>query len=289
MYVTMLGTGAPFPDPDRAQSGILVTLDNGARYMFDCGNGTVRNMVAANANPAEVKAVFLTHLHHDHICDFPLFAIAGWMWDRPDSPIVLGPKGTGHFCKMLFEGGAFDADFRARSAYPLRQQNLAAMRPDVREVQPGLAYEDEDVKILCDWVEHIPREISECFGIRLEAEGKAVAFSGDTAPCDAVVRLARDADVLIHECTFPQVFVDYRARTGVGTCPHPAGGSRQDRARRGRQAAGRHPFRAFRIDQHGDPHSVLEPLPGGAHGAPPDGRGRARHPQALFRPSDDRV
>ena len=220
MYVTMLGTGAPFPDPDRAQSGILVTLENGARYMFDCGNGTVRNMVAANANPAEVKAVFLTHLHHDHICDFPLFAIAGWMWDRPDSPIVLGPRGTGHFCKMLFEGGAFDADFRARSAYPLRQQNLAAMRPDVREVQPGLAYEDDDVRILCDHVEHIPREISECFGIRFEAEGKAVAFSGDTAPCESVVRLARDADVLIHECTFPQVFIDFRARAGVGTFAH---------------------------------------------------------------------
>ena len=100
MYVTMLGTGAPLPDPDRAQSGILVTLENGARYMFDCGAGTVRNMVAANANPAEVKAVFLTHLHHDHICDFPFFTIAGWMWDRPDSPIVLGPKGTGHFCKI---------------------------------------------------------------------------------------------------------------------------------------------------------------------------------------------
>ena len=35
MYVTMLGTGAAFADPDRAQSGILVTLDNGVRYMFD--------------------------------------------------------------------------------------------------------------------------------------------------------------------------------------------------------------------------------------------------------------
>ena len=254
MYVTMLGTGAPFPDPDRAQSGILVTLENGARYMFDCGAGTVRNMVAANANPAEVKAVFLTHLHHDHICDFPFFTIAGWMWDRQDPAIVLGPKGTGHFCKMLFEGGAFDADFRARSAYPLRQQNLAAMRPDVREVEPGLAYEDADVRILCDWVEHIPREISECFGIRFEAEGKAVAFSGDTAPCEAVVRLARDADVLIHECTFPQVFIDFRTpRRRRHIRPHPTGGPRQDRPGGRRQAARGDPFRTFRLDQHGDP------------------------------------
>jgi ribonuclease Z len=182
MYVTMLGTGAAFADPDRAQSGILVTLDNGTRYMFDCGAGTVRNMVAANASPVDVKAVFLTHLHHDHICDFPLFAITGWMWDRDCAPIVLGPKGTKHFCDSLFEGGAFDSDFRARSAYPLRQGNLEAVRPDVREVSPGLVYEDEDVKIWCDYVEHIPREISECFGIRFEAEGKSLAFSAIPRP-----------------------------------------------------------------------------------------------------------
>lgn len=220
MYITMLGTGAAFPDPDRAQSGILVTLDNGTRYLFDCGAGTVRNMVAANASPPEVKAVFLTHLHHDHICDFPLFAITGWMWDRQDAPIVLGPKGVRHFCDSLFEGGAFDSDFRARSAFARRQGNLEAVRPDIREVSPGLAYEDGDVKIYCDFVEHIPREISECFGIRMEAEGKVIAFSGDTAPCDNMVKLARDADVLFHECTFPEAFVEHRRKTKVGTFAH---------------------------------------------------------------------
>jgi ribonuclease Z len=120
----MLGTGAAFPDPDRAQSGILVTLNNGATYLFDCGAGTTHNMVRANTNPADVTAVFLTHLHHDHICDFPLFAITGWMWDRKMPPIVLGPKGTKNFCNHLFEGGAFDADFRARGDYPLRQKKF---------------------------------------------------------------------------------------------------------------------------------------------------------------------
>ena len=52
----------------------------------------------------------------------------------------------------------------------------------IAEAAPGVAYEDEHVRMVCDWVEHIPREISECFGVRFEAEGKVVAFSGDTAP-----------------------------------------------------------------------------------------------------------
>ena len=220
MRITMLGTGAAFVDPDRAQSGILVTLDNGRNYLFDCGAGITRNMVRANVSPADVSAVFLTHLHHDHICDFPLFVITGWMWDREDSPVVIGPKGTQHFVTNLFEGGAFKADFDARSSYPRRQKNISAIRPKVIEASPGVAYEDEHVRMICDWVEHIPREVSECFGVRFEAEGKVIAFSGDTSPCESMVRLAKDADLLIHECTFPESFIEHRRRTGVGTFAH---------------------------------------------------------------------
>lgn len=216
----MLGTGAAFVEPDRAQSGILVTLDNGRNYLFDCGAGITRNMVRANVSPSDVAAVFLTHLHHDHICDFPLFVITGWMWDREDSPVVIGPKGTVHFVQHLFEGGAFKADFEARSHYPRRQKNLAAVRPKVIECAPGLAYEDGHARIDCDWVEHIPRQISECFGIRFEAEGRVIAFSGDTAPCDSMLRLSQDADLLIHECTFPESFIEYRRKTGVGIFAH---------------------------------------------------------------------
>jgi len=220
MNVTMLGTGAAFVDPDRAQSGVLVTLDNGRHYLFDCGAGVTRNMVRANVNPADVPFVFFTHLHHDHISDFPLFAITAWMWNRQGSTIVVGPKGTRQFCSRLLEGGAFDADFRARSHYPARQRNIEATRPDVRECSPGLAYGDEHVRITCDWVEHIPREISECFGVRIEAEGRVVAFSGDTSPCDAMLKLAQDADLLVHECTFPEAFIEHRRKSGVGIFAH---------------------------------------------------------------------
>lgn len=220
MKITMLGTGAALPDPDRGQSAILLSTDSGRHYLLDCGEGATRQMVRAGVNPADVGVVFLSHLHHDHICDFPYFVISGWMLNRTTSPILLGPKGTKNFASHLFEQGAFRADFLARSAYSLRKENLQAVRPDVREIEPGLIYEDEEVRIIAGHVEHIPHEICECFGVRVEAEGKVVAFSGDTKPCAGMVELARDADLLIHECTFPQSFIDHRARTGVGTFSH---------------------------------------------------------------------
>ena len=54
----------------------------------------------------------------------------------------------------------------------------------------------------------------------MEAEGRVIAFSGDTAPCENMVTLAKDADVLFHECTFPEAFVEHRRKSGVGTFAH---------------------------------------------------------------------
>lgn len=220
MKITFLGTGAALADPDRAQSSILLTLDNGRHYLFDCGEGATRQMVRANINPADVDWVFLSHLHFDHICGLPFFVLSSWLFNRVGAPRVFGPKGTREYVDHLFENGAFKVDFTARSQYALRKGNVSAMRPEVTEVAPGVIYSDEHVTISADWVEHIPRDICECFGVRVEAEGKVLAFSGDTAPCESMVRLAKDADLLIHECTFPESFLAHRAKSGVGTFAH---------------------------------------------------------------------
>ena len=105
MRITMLGTGAAFVDPDRAQSGILVTLDNGRHYLSDCGAGITRNMVRANVSPANVSTVFLTHLHHDHICDFPLFVLTGWPPAQTFAEAGLGAIGASNWWRMAVPAG----------------------------------------------------------------------------------------------------------------------------------------------------------------------------------------
>lgn len=220
MRIIMLGTGAALPDPDRCHTSILLTLDNGRHFLIDCGHGATRQLMRVDVNPADIGHLLLTHLHHDHVCELPFFVISGWILGRVGAPDVHGPRGTRHLTSHLFEGGAFDADIRARSAYPLRQANIEAVRPQVIEYEAGVVLSDHDVTITAEQVDHIPADISPCYGFRIEAEGKVVTFSGDTAPCEGIARLSRDADLLIHECTFTEAFIEHRRQSKVGTFAH---------------------------------------------------------------------
>jgi ribonuclease Z len=220
MRIIMLGTGAALPDPERCHTSILVTLSNGRHFLIDCGHGATRQLMRVDVNPADIAYLLLTHLHHDHVCEFPFFVISSWILGRIGALDVRGPRGTSNLASHLFEGGAFDADIGARSAYPLRQANIEAVRPDVTEYEEGVVFSDHDIKITAALVEHIPAEISPCYGFRIEAEGKIITFSGDTAPCEAMARLSRGADLLIHECTFPEAFIEHRRQSKVGTLAH---------------------------------------------------------------------
>jgi len=220
MRVVFLGTGAALPDPDRCHTSILITLNSGRHFLIDCGHGATRQMMRVNVNPADVRHLLLTHLHHDHVCELPFFVISSWILGRTGALDIRGPVGTKNLVSHLFEGGAFDADIRARAAYPLRQANIEAVRPAVTEYEAGVIFADDDIKVTAAEMDHIPREISPCYGFRIEADGKVVTFSGDTAPCEGIARLSQNADLLIHECTFTEEFIEHRRKSQVGTFAH---------------------------------------------------------------------
>lgn len=219
MRVLFLGTGAALVDPDRNHSAILVTV-RGVNYLLDCGHNATRQMVKYGVDPASVRAMFLSHLHFDHIADFAYYMIATWMMGRADPLTVAGPPGTQHFVTSSLNI-AFEKDIEARAQYKQRQQNYGYLEPKVLECEPGLIYEDELVKVSACYVEHIPLEISPCFGLRIDTvDGESIVFSGDTAPCQRLIELAMDCDLLIHECTFPEKAIEFRSKVGIGTWAH---------------------------------------------------------------------
>jgi ribonuclease Z len=215
----MLGTGAALVDPDRGHTGIALSV-RGQHYLLDIGHGTTRALVRANIDPSTVNHIFITHLHFDHIADTAYFVISTWMSNRAAKLQIYGPAGTREFVDHLLENGAFQADIHARAQYKQRAESLDMVRPEVHEYGPGLVFDDGVLRIRADYVEHIPREVLPCFGFRIEAEGKVIAFSGDTAPCESMLRLAGDADLLIHECTFPEEALEFRRKVQIGTFAH---------------------------------------------------------------------
>ncbi len=220
MRIIMLGTGAALCDPDRNHSSIVITVRD-RNYLFDCGHGATHQLMRAGVDPVGIDVVFLSHLHFDHIADFPYFMLTTWIFDRRNVPVVIGPPETSKFVEHLFADGAFAKDIEARSQYPQRQKNLNVLQPDVRECKPGRVFEDDLVRVTACYVEHIPREISPCFALRMDTvDGQSVVFSGDTSPCDRLIELAQDCDLLIHECTFPQKAIDFRSKVGIGTWAH---------------------------------------------------------------------
>lgn len=219
LRVVMLGTGAALVDPDRGHSGIALTVE-GRHYLLDIGHGTTRQLVRANIDPASVNNVFISHLHFDHIEDTAYFLISTWMSSRSVKPAIHGPPGTRRFVSHLLEDGAFQVDIHARAQYKQRADSLEMVRPAVHEFGPGRVFDDGLVRVNAEYVEHISPEIMHCFGFRIEAAGKVIAFSGDTAPCESMVRLAQGADLLIHECTFPEEALEFRKKTNIGTYAH---------------------------------------------------------------------
>ncbi|MDI5932778.1 MBL fold metallo-hydrolase [Halomonas kalidii] len=255
MKVTILGSGAALPDPKRMHSAFLITVDQDHHYLLDCGHGATHRIVEANVDPAMVNNIFLSHLHHDHCSDYPYFVISTWMCNRDTQINLFGPKGTRDFSEGLLENGAFKVDIEARSAYPKRQSNMFAIRPEITEIEEGgLIFDDGVAKVYALPVDHIPPETCVCFAFKVEANGKSVVFSSDTTALDSMVDFAKGVDVLIHDTTFPQEAMDYRKDLGVGTFSH----STPREAGRIAQRAGAKRLVANHIVHYDNPSPVVQ-------------------------------
>jgi ribonuclease BN (tRNA processing enzyme) len=183
LKVTLLGTGVGIPQPGRSQAAVLV--ENDQALLLDCGAGTLLRLDEVGATLEALDTVVLTHLHLDHVSDLLALANARYLADMPGFQ-VFGPEGTEVYFKI------------AKSVYP----NLEDMAVAVRELLPMDSISLKGFDIFAEDARHSVTAIA----YRLEAEEKVVVYSGDTEPCQRVAALAGGADLLIHECSFPEPF-----------------------------------------------------------------------------------
>jgi ribonuclease BN (tRNA processing enzyme) len=178
MRVVVLGCCGGYPEPNRACSGYLVEAA-GRRLWLDAGSGTLARLLA-RCSLAELDGAWLTHLHPDHWTDLPLaiHALAVGAAERQRPLPVYGPRGW---------SDAVGTELRWHD-----EDETTAMYEE-RELSDGLLMEFGSVTVRSAAVEHG----IETYGLRLEAEGVAFAYSADSAPCDALVELAHEVDLFL--------------------------------------------------------------------------------------------
>jgi ribonuclease Z len=198
MQVVLLGTGFPRPDPERAGPSTAVVIGDKV-FVVDAGRGVVLRLAAADLPLKSVTAVFLTHLHSDHTAGLPDLFNTSWQFGR-DGPLELyGPQGTKHLSDAMLKFFAADIHLR-RDLMEMHPAAGATIKTHI--VREGVVYQDADVTVTAFEVDHRP--VTPAFGYRFDARGKSVVISGDTRPCDNLVRHAKDADVLVHEAMLPE-------------------------------------------------------------------------------------
>jgi len=199
--VTLLGTGCPTPVIERFGPSILVEAA-GQTLLFDAGRGAIQRLRQVNVRWQDVDAIFLTHLHSDHIVGLPDLWLTGWLVSAGrDRPVrVWGPAGTRDMISHLQQAFKFDTDIRITHG----QAKPDGAKLVATEIEEGIVYEKNGVKVTAFEVDHPP--VKPAFGYRIDSDGRCVVLSGDTSPSENLIRHAQGADLLVHEVAAPESF-----------------------------------------------------------------------------------
>jgi len=213
LKVTLLGTGTPAPSLARQSSGYLLEIGDDVIVM-DHGPGAAHRLLEAGCHPTEVTHAFISHLHYDHMMDYPRLILQRWDVGANKIPElkVYGPKPIAELTdKAIGPDGLFGLDIESRvshqaslDVYTSRGGVLPRPKPapDVTEVAAGDVIEGNGWRVVVGEAQHF-QPILDCVGYRWETPEGVLVYSGDSGGVpDSMVELSRDADVLIHMCHF---------------------------------------------------------------------------------------
>ena len=191
MDVTLLGTGSPIPDPNRAGPSTLVRAGEQA-ILCDAGRGVVMRMAGALTGPAALSAVLVTHLHSDHLTDLNDVVTTRWIMSPTPNPLTIyGPVGIAFVVDRMMEMLSLDVGYRIDHHADL----LDPPSVTVVEVGPGDTFTIGDVFVRVGATDHRPVEPTVAF--RLDHEGTSVVLGGDGIPCAGLDALCDGASAYV--------------------------------------------------------------------------------------------
>jgi len=238
--VVFLGTSGCIPTPERSSPALALRRE-GELLLFDCGEGTQRQLLRSGLGLPSRMRIFITHLHGDHIFGLPGLLHTLSLLSRREPLEVYGPPGLASFLACVRESVGLELSFElvvheVGAGVVLEAPGYVVRAAWVRHSTPTLAYALEEkprpgrfhperarelgVPEGPLWKElQLGRPVRTPSGRLVRPEdvlgpprrGLKVVYSGDTAYCETLVELARGADLLIHECTFDDGAADKAA------------------------------------------------------------------------------
>lgn len=208
LHAVFCGTGSPLPD--RTRAGPCLAIIAGAHvFVFDAGDGASETLTLMGVPQDKIEALFLTHLHSDHIDGLDTVALQHWASGASrDQLLVIGPPGTLRVVNGLNEAYAIDQGYRINHHGPdvmppsgagMRAQEFTIPLNDGEELE---LHNADGIRIVAFRVDHPP---APAVGYRIEYAGRSIVISGDTARSASLARAAEGADLLVHEAISPRL------------------------------------------------------------------------------------
>ena len=251
MKVTLLGTGGAIPTLRRSLPALALQRD-GDFFLFDCGEGTQVQIVRASLSPGKLFAIFLSHLHGDHVTGLPGLLMTIMHQGREKPLRIFGPPGIREYINLnrkclgfnppygleireLTEGKFFSGPGFWMEAVAVDHRLHTLAFSLVEEPRPGRFFPEKAKNL------GIPegplfgklqrgetitlengREITPSMVMSPPRKGRKFVYATDTRPCPQVVTFAHEADLLVHEGMFAQDMEEEANLKGHSTCAQAA-------------------------------------------------------------------
>lgn len=161
--------------------------------VVDCGIGVTLSLVKAGIDIKILDAIFITHLHSDHLLELGPLIHTAWTGGRSKRLSVFGPEGIDEYWHHFLRSMAFDNRIRVEDE---GRTPLEAM-VDIHVFGEGHVGSVGDVRVESLQVKHPP--VDDCYGLKFSHAEKVVCFSADTAYFEPLTSFAQGADLLVHE------------------------------------------------------------------------------------------
>ncbi|MFW5976877.1 MAG: ribonuclease Z [Bacillota bacterium] len=228
----ILGSGSIIPTPERGHAAIW--LESGKNvFLWDCGEGTQRQLQGANLSYMKINKIFITHWHADHFAGLPGLLETLSLSDRKEDLQIIGPEAD-RFTSLILKLTSHDFKYEVNP-----------VNTNFEEQNENIIINEEKYTISSVPAQHSIPAVAYCFqqkdswnidiekavkyglspgpklgeikkqgeiiykGKKIKLEeiadfnpGKKIVYSGDTSPSPAIEKLAQNADILIHDATF---------------------------------------------------------------------------------------